>query len=274
MAHSFLKYLGGKTQLLDELLPRVPRVFRHYHEVCVGGGALFFALAAEGRIPSVARLSDASSRLIRTYHVVQDNVEALIARLSTMPFEKDFYYATRALDMDAPGVTDLDVASWFIYLNKTAYNGMYRVNKSGGFNVPMGRYDKPTICDAENLRACASVLQSIQTEIYCMRFQESFEYVRSGDFVFIDPPYLPLSKTSDFTSYTPEKFKLADHGQLRDGILALKKRGAYVLHTNSSAPEIRELYSGPEFHVEEVTARRSVNSKADKRGAVVELVIT
>jgi DNA adenine methylase len=262
-ARPFLKWAGGKRQLLEDILPHVPPGMKRYHEPFLGGGALFFKLK-----PRQAILSDSNERLIRTYRGVRDAVEDVIALLNTYRNEKSFYLELRKKEVD--GGTDAEVAAWMIFLNKTGFNGLYRVNSKNKFNVPFGDNAGTTFCDAENLRACAAALAGAQLE------HEDFAGVgkraRRGDFVYFDPPYVPLSLTSYFTAYTKERFGPADQKRLRDVALALKERGVRVLLSNSSAQMVRDLYRD-EFELISVSASRMVNSKADGRGRIAELLI-
>jgi len=262
-ARPFIKWVGGKRQLLDRLLHYVPERFGTYHEPFVGGGALFFRLE-----PRPAILADSNERLIRTYRGLRNEPEKVIELLRGYPHEKSFFLELRSSDIDA-AKTDAEVAAWFIYLNKTAYNGLYRVNRRNLFNVPFGDQKKPNICDAENIRACSRALQG--AELVTGDFESVLERAKSGDFVYFDPPYVPLSVTSDFTSYTRDGFDMSDQVRLRDVALELKKRGVYVLLSNSSAPAVRELYA--DFEQIEVDARRAINCKVEGRGAVTELLI-
>jgi DNA adenine methylase len=263
-ARPFLKWAGGKRQLLGELERYLPARFGTYHEPFIGGGALYFHLQ-----PARAVLSDNNERLVRAYRGVRDGVERVIRLLGQYPHDKDFFLSFREHDIDRD--SDAEVAAWLVYLNKTGFNGLYRVNSQNRFNVPFGRYTNPNICDEENLRACSLALQEAD-----LPFAEDFASVlhraRRGDLVYFDPPYLPLSVTSSFTSYTSEGFGLADHVRLRDVALDLKKRGVHVIVSNSSAPAVVELYEKG-FAIERVAANRAVNSKADGRGAVTELII-
>lgn len=277
-ARPFVKMAGGKTKLLPEILKRVPVSFRHYHEPFVGGGACFWELARLGRLDGqvVACLSDNNPLLVDAYQTLQENAAGVIARLEEMPYDKEFFLATRARDPHA--MSPLERTAWLIYLNKTAFNGLWRVNKSGVFNVPFGKPSKegsvPLICDAANLYACGTELRRVRVELRHGDFAETLEHVRKDDFVYVDPPYIPISKTSDFTSYTADRFTLDDHERLRDCLLTLKARGAHVLHSNSSAPEVLELYERPEFKVEKVMAARSVSADGAKRGAVAEVLVS
>ena len=260
----FLKWAGGKRQLLNELMQAAPRDASTYFEPFVGGGALFFKLQ-----PKRAVLADVNERLIRTYRGVRNNVEEVIRQLKGFKYTSDFYYSFREKDIDAG--TDADVAAWLIYLNKTGFNGLYRVNRDNRFNVPLGRYVNPTICDEDTLRACSAALT--KAELLVDDFAIVVKEAGRGDFVYFDPPYVPLSATSSFTSYTSRGFGDEEQKRLRDTARKLKKRGVRVLLSNSSAPSVRALYAVG-FDIAEVSATRLVNSKASARGAIVELLIS
>ena len=260
----FLKWVGGKRQLMPELKRYIPETFSRYFEPFVGGGALFFELR-----PRKAVLADVNERLIRTYRGVRDSVDEVIRLLNEYPHESAFFYRLRQADVDAG--TDAEVAAWFIYLNRTGFNGLYRVNQSNGFNVPFGRYENPTICDAPNLRACSRALAN--ADLLVTDFAKATTKAKAGDFVYFDPPYVPLSTTSSFTSYTSGGFGAAEHERLRDVARDLKKRDVSVLLSNSSAPFVRSLYRRG-FRAREVSATRLINSKASGRGAITELLIT
>ena len=262
-AKPFLKWVGGKRQLLPVIALLVPPKFGTYYEPFLGGGALFFALR-----PKRAWLTDANERLVRAYRGVRDGHESVARALRLYPHSLDFFQGMRELKID--NMEDGDVAAWLIYLNKTCFNGLYRVNKANRFNVPFGRYTNPKICDAENLLACSAALSNAHLE--CGDFEAVVNGAKRGDFVYFDPPYVPISVTSDFTSYTKGGFDVADQIRLRDVARGLKKRGVHVLLSNSSAPIVRELY-GKGFEIIEVSATRRVNSKASARGAVTELLI-
>ncbi len=261
----FLKWAGGKRQLLPELERHVPSPPPgRYFEPFAGGAALFFHVQAKRAV-----LSDVNERLIRTYKGVRDRVDEVIRILRGYRHDKEFFYALRAQDVDSR--SDAEVAAWFIYLNRTGFNGLYRVNRANRFNVPFGRYKNPTICDEPGLRACSAALAG--AELVVTDFEAATASVGRGDFVYFDPPYVPLSVTSSFTSYTSEGFGLKDQVRLRDVALTLKQRGARVLLSNSSAPLVRDLYADG-FVAREAFATRFVNSKATGRGAVVELIIS
>lgn len=268
-ARPFTKWAGGKTSILPQLLARVPKTYGTYFEPFVGGGALYFALRALGGEPHPAALSDMNERLVTTYRAIRDDVGEVIRLLVKLKNTEKTFYRVRAWEVDtlAPPM----VAAWFIYLNKTCFNGLYRVNKSDGFNVPFANYAKPLICDADNLRAVSDALET-QTTIHHLGFDAAVSSAVEGDFVYFDPPYLPVSDTSNFTAYASGGFGWAKHVELRDVALALKKRGVKVMISNCGAPRIRELYAKG-FKVEDVEAPRSINSVASKRGKLVDVII-
>lgn len=258
----FLKWAGGKRQLLPELLARVPKQFGTYYEPFLGGGALYFELQ-----PQQALLSDTNRRLIRTYIAVRDYVSDLIRVLKNYPYDKDFYLKFRQLAPDTSD--DYILAAWFIYLNRTGYNGLYRVNLRNQFNVPFGRYTNPCICDEDLLRTCSETLSRANFGV--CDFSEVTFHAKAGDFVYFDPPYFPVNDTAKFVSYTSEGFGKQDHLRLRDVALLLKRRGVHILISQSSAPFIRDIYK--DFSVQEAKARRNINSKGGQRGEVIELLI-
>lgn len=271
-ARPFAKWVGGKTRLLPELHARLPYRFNAYHEPFVGGGALYWSLATASIKNGPSRryhLSDMNPYLVPTYRAIKSDVEGLIKLLSVMPYEKGFFLTQRARDLH--GLSDVEIGAWFIYLNRTCFNGLFRVNKSGKFNVPFGRYTNPTICDADLLRACSTVMTRTGTFVEQVGFEAVMTRAEPGDLVYFDPPYLPLSETSDFTAYTNTGFNFDDQVRLRDVALRLKQKGVYVMLSNSDAPRIRELYS--EFQIDSVMAARAINSKADGRGKISELII-
>lgn len=267
-AKPFVKWVGGKRQLLPSIAEIVtPRLKAGatYHEPFIGGGAVFFRLQ-----PKRAVLTDSNERLIRTYRGIKKDVDGVIRRLRSYPHDKDFYLKTRARDIDT--ADDVEIAAWFIYLNRTGYNGLYRVNSRNGFNVPFGDYKNPTICDADNLRACSRALKGARISIQKRDFEGVLSRAERGDFVYFDPPYIPLTATSRFTDYTSEGFSDAEQVRLRDVALELKKRGVSVLLSNSSAPRVYDLY-GDRFEIQEALARRSVNCNPNGRGRIPELLI-
>lgn len=268
----FLKWAGSKQQLLPELYKSMSafKAQGHYYEPFVGSGALFFDMRATGWT-GAATLSDANERLVRTYAGVRDDVHRVIAGLRERAYTRECFASERAFAVDA--AEDWRVAVWFIYLNRTCFNGLYRVNKRGGFNVPFGRYTNPTICDAEGLHVASRALE--RTKILSEDFEAAVRGAKSGDLVYFDPPYVPVSATADFTSYTSGGFSDADHVRLRNCALELKKRGAHVILSNADCDAVRQMYKPAYgFDLRRVDARRSINSKGSARGAVGELIIT
>ena len=259
----FLKWVGGKRQLLGELLSHTPRRFGCYHEPFIGGGALFFALA-----PKKAFLSDHNERLIRTYRGVRDSVDDVISLLQQYPHERVFFEQMRSVDIDRG--SDAEVAAWMLYLNRTAYNGLYRVNRDNRFNVPFGDYKHPTICDEVRLRQCSMALQQVSVEHE--DYASVLKRAKKGDFVYFDPPYVPLSKTASFTSYTRNRFTDDDQTRLRDTAVELKKYGVHVVLSNSNTEQVKNLYA-KHFKLIEVKATRAINSKSSARGKISELLI-
>lgn len=265
-ARPFLKWVGGKRQLLPELQARLPKKFGRYFEPMIGGGALFFSLQ-----PDKAIISDINEELVNTYQVIQSDVEALIKDLKQHKHEEDYFYDLRDKDR-SPHYKRwgyVKRASRFIYLNKTCFNGLYRVNSKGQFNSPFGDYKNPTIVDEENLLICSEALRNVT--IKQAPFTSVLNSAKKGDFVYFDPPYVPLSTTSNFTSYSKDGFAADLQTELRDICQALHEKGVLFMLSNSSAPLVHELYR--EFAIEEVDARRQVNSVASKRGPVKEVIV-
>lgn len=267
----FLKWAGGKGQLLSELVARVDAAgpFRVYHEPFVGGGALFFELCRTGRIGERAVLSDTNPNLVDAWLGVQQVVDEVIAELRTHAeaHGPDWYYRVRR---ERPAGLAARAAR-IIYLNKTCYNGLYRENSRGGFNVPMGRYESPAILDEENLRACAAALQV--AEIRVSGFEDSLGRAEAGDLVYLDPPYAPVSATASFTAYAAGGFGEAEQRRLADLFRDLEGRGVRALLSNSDTPLTRALYGDFGERCASVVARRAVNSRADRRGAVGEILV-
>lgn len=263
----FLKWAGGKRQIIDEIIGRVPRDFRTYYEPFVGGGAVFFELASEEPRRFVkARLNDKNHELIDVYRALRDDLPKVIEVLSRYKHSERSYYRARS----SKPRTLPERAARTIYLNRTCFNGLYRVNGKGQFNVPFGRYKNPTICDHVCLTLAAVALQGV--ELTSIDFESACSNVQSTDFVYFDPPYLPTSKTSDFTAYNAGGFGLDDHKKLATYFHILKRSvGAEVLLSNSDRPEIRELYRGDE--IDEVLAARAINSRGSGRGKITELLI-
>lgn len=273
-AKPFLKWVGGKRQLLVEIEKRLPESYSgRYFEPFLGGGAVFFHLTNSSKLaPKKAFLADTNQRLIRAYAGVRnaaDDVLGLLKGYEKKNSEK-FFYSMRKIDIDARD-HDSEVAAWLIYLNRTGYNGLYRVNSKNEFNVPFGRYAKPLIYDPETLKRCSGALAIADVRV--ADFEIATAGAREGDFVYFDPPYVPLSATSSFASYTKTGFGLGDQERLRDLALSLKGKGVHVLLSNSSTKDVRKLYRSKHFRIKEVQATRLVNSKASRRGAITEVLI-
>ncbi len=266
----FLKWAGGKGSLLPELraeIDRLPNKFQNYFEPFIGGGALFFEL-----LPRHASLSDINVELINAYRIVQDRVGELIVDLGRHENTEEYFYRMRDLDRDSGlgRLSDVERASRFIYLNKTCFNGLHRVNSRGEFNVPFGSYKNPPIVDHNNLQACSEALRGVT--LTCDSFDRMESVAQTGDFVYFDPPFAPLSKTASFTSYSKAGFNSDMQQNLRDLCVRLTERGVYVLVSNSHTPLILELYRG--FNIRTVHAPRAINSRGDRRGKVEEVIIS
>lgn len=264
-AKPFVKWAGGKGKLLDELTKNLPE-FKSYHEPFVGAGALFFRLVSMGKIKR-AWVNDSTEELTNAYEVIKDDVTGLINELQSGKYQndKEIFYKIRAEEPEE----DVKRAARFIYLNKTAFNGLYRVNSKGKFNVPFGKYKNPKICDEENLRLVSKALK--KATLLNGDFKIVLKHARKNSFVYFDPPYLPLSETSSFTSYTPNNFTKDDQDRLYEVFKKLDSRGCYVMLSNSYHPYTEELYH--EFRPETVYAARAISCKADGRGKIKELLV-
>jgi DNA adenine methylase len=257
-----LKWAGGKGQLLERLFAKVPKSYDRYFEPFLGGGALFFALR-----PKRGVLSDVNREIIDCYTAVRDDVGGLVRALREHRYESKHYYAVR--DADPRTMPLAERAARTIFLNKTGFNGLYRVNRAGKFNVPFGRYAKPAICDEKNLRACSAALADV--ELIAGDFEKTAAHASPGDFVYFDPPYVPLSRTAAFTAYAAGGFDLDAQSRLAGLFSKLAARGVEVLLSNSDVPEIRALYAP--FAIETIHATRVINSKATRRGPITELLV-
>lgn len=262
------KMAGGKTKLLPELLARLPRTFRTYHEPFFGGGALFWAIA--GRCREGAILSDLSVPLARALAGVRDDVDGVVARLSRLRADQATYYRVRALGFDDPD--DAEVAARFVYLNKAGFNGLMRFNRNGEMNTPWGQSPKRSVLDEPNLRACSAVLREVGAAVHARGFEEAMADAREGDLAYCDPPYDKVDADS-FTAYQSGGFGRADQARLRDAARELKARGVRVVLSNADTPFVRGLYADG-FTLDVVYAPRAINSKGGGRGPVRELIIT
>lgn len=290
-----LKWAGGKRQLLPALRRYYPNRFSRYIEPFVGSGAVFLDLHNAGLLANKpAVLSDINADVIGCYRMVRDAVEEVIDCLIALEsghrdggqahfyeIRDNHFNAQRrtAMAEGEPAYTP-QLAAMLIYLNRTGYNGLFRVNSHGEFNVPAGRYASLRICDAENLRALSGALQHAGVTLDVKPFDDMLQQVRRGDFVYLDPPYAPVSRTAQFTSYTASRFGAEEQATLQQAVVRIARRGARVLLSNSVAPDIKRLYEdnadvrGAGLMATTVEARRAINSRATHRGAVLEYVIT
>ena len=292
-----LKWAGGKRQLLPALEPYYPQSFQRYLEPFVGSGAVFFHLATTGILDGrTVTLSDVNVDLIGCYRTVRDRTEDVIKALQNLEREhrrrgdacyydvrdQRFNPARAKLAAGGDGAADRyppALAAMLIFLNRTGFNGLFRLNRLGEFNVPAGRYTDPRICDPEHVRAVAAVLRRPGVAIERRGFEEALAASGAGDFVYCDPPYAPLSRTSSFASYTAAGFGALDQQRLLQAIVGACRRGANVVMSNSSAPEIESAYQTRaarqvKIAVHRVPARRAINSRGSSRGPVDELIIT
>ncbi len=261
-ARPIVKWAGGKTRLLPELTTRLPTQFRRYFEPFFGGGAFFFALR-----PNQAYLSDVNYELVLLYRCVRDHLPRLIKALKRHPYEKEHYYWVRSLNPET--LSDVERAARTLYLNRTCFNGLYRVNRRGQFNVPMGRYSNPVICDEAKLTNASQALR--QAEIKHAGFDATMQTPEEGDFVYFDPPYQPISKTANFTSYTSASFSEEDQARLAATFTDLANRGVHCMLSNSDTPLIQELYK--DFRIDIVMAPRLISRKASNRRPVREVIV-
>lgn len=267
----FVKWAGGKAQLAGTIIDLMPDKFQDYYEPFIGGGGVFFDLVTRGVDFLQAHLSDANYELINCYCVVRSSPDELLELLSKMPVDKETFLQVRAKDPSQ--MWELERAARTIYLNKTCFNGLYRVNKSGQFNAPWGNWKKPpTIADETNIQACSCALIAFcSRSISCVDFEQAVSTAGRGDVVYLDPPYVPLSRTSNFTGYCPGGFGEKDHVRLAGIFRQLVDRGALAILSNSDTEFTRNLYS--DFEVMSVKSRRSINSKGNSRGSVGEIIV-
>ncbi len=254
-AKPILKWAGGKTQMLGDLLPKVPNSYGRYIEPFFGGGAMFFALQPESAI-----IADSNPELINLYREVADHVENVIRFLKRYENTSEMFYAVRSQEWTT--LPKAEAAARMIFLNRTCFNGLYRVNKQGQFNVPYGKYKNPRICDEDGLRAASEALK--KADILCGDYLLVLEqYAQPGDFIFLDPPYLPVSEYADFKRYTKEQFYEEDHVELAKMIMTLHERGCYVILTNSNHPLVHELYAP--FNIDVFQTKRHISCNGSTR---------
>lgn len=267
----FTKWTGGKRQLLPVIRELMPKTYNRYFEPFVGGGALFFDLA-----PKDAVINDFNAELVNCYQQIKDNPQELIEILKVHQEynSKEYYLDLRSADRDEriDMMSEVQRAARILYMLRVNFNGLYRVNSKNQFNVPYGRYKNPKIVDEELISAISVYINNNQLEIKVGDFEKAIVDVRTGDFVYFDPPYIPLSETSAFTSYTHEGFSFADQVRLRDAFKRLSDTGAYVMLSNSSSALVEELYK--DFNIHYVEATRTNGAKSSSRGKISEIIVT
>ncbi|MDP3105120.1 MAG: DNA adenine methylase [Candidatus Methanoperedens sp.] len=265
---TFIKWAGGKTQLLNQFVDFFPKQFNKYFEPFLGSGAVFYYI--KNRYPDKEFcLSDNNQELINCYEIIKDDVEGLLNLLKEHRSKhcKEYYYFQRGID--TKNLSKMEAVARFIYLNKTCFNGLYRVNSKGKFNVPIGSYKNPSIFQEKDLREAQKLLQGVT--LNAMPFEEIINIAQQKDFVYFDPPYHPLSPTSSFTSYTRNSFSEKDQRRLADVYRELNKKGCQLMLSNSYSNFILELYS--DYRIEKVSAKRMINCNGNGRGAIAEAVI-
>ena len=267
----FTKWTGGKRQLLEELRSYMPETYGRYFEPFVGGGALFFDLA-----PEQAVINDFNEELINAYRQIKNNPAELINLLIKHKENnsKDYYLELRSADRDGriSRMTGVERAARILYMLRVDFNGLYRVNSKNQFNVPYGRYKNPKIVDVDLLYQISEYLNENDVEILQTDFAEAVKDAETGDFVYFDPPYIPLNETSSFTSYTHEGFSYEEQIRLRNTFKELTERGVYAMLSNSSSPLVEELYK--DFNIYFVEAQRTNGAKSSSRGKISEIIVT
>ncbi len=265
----FVKWAGGKRQLMESITPLLPKRISSYCEPFLGGGAVFFSIQ-----PKKAVVNDLNQDLMLVYETIRDDVDALISSLQTHENTADYYYMMRDMDRDKKAYSALsrvEKASRLLYLNKTCFNGLFRVNSSGEFNTPFGHYKNPNIVNEPVLRAVSQYFSASSITFCSEDFSQTLERVGKGSFVYLDPPYDPLSGTANFTGYNQGGFGRAEQIRLKEACDRLTKRGVKFMLSNSATDFIRELYQA--YDVTVVKAKRAINANARKRGAVEEVLI-
>lgn len=269
MVNPILKWAGGKRQLIPEILKLFPSDYRQrtYHEPFFGSGAVFFNIK-----PMNGTINDINSRLMNFYRSVRDYPERLIEQAYMYPYNKEKYYELRD-NFNHGDLSEIEEAALLLYFNKTGYNGLYRENSKGEFNVPFGKYKNPTIVPEKRIRKASSILKNI--EILNRDFTYILEKAVKGDLCYFDPPYQPVNDSSNFTSYYADGFELEKQEKLKQTCVQLHDRGVYFVLSNSYAKPVIEMYSSVNgFRLKPVEARRSINSNADDRGPVREVLVT
>jgi DNA adenine methylase len=267
----FLKWAGGKLQLIEQFENLFPHNFRNYYEPFIGSGAVFFYVKSKLK-PNKVILSDTNEELINCFCVVRDKPSELVELLLNhrKKHSKEYYYSVRS--MESSTLDSLDRAARLIYLNKTCFNGLYRVNSKGQFNVPFGDYENPSIFDRNTLFQASQLLQGVHLQV--MTFEKVLDFAGKDDFVYFDPPYIPLSKTSSFTRYSKSNFSMKEQKRPSEVFGILDSRGCFVMLSNSDHALTRELYRHYEKNTVIVRAKRMINSVGSRRGAINEVVVT
>lgn len=269
----FVKWAGGKRQLIPILNENLPKTFGTYYEPFLGGGALLFHILTE-RNAQKCNISDLNSDLVLTYTTIRNRVDELISSLKNHErnYQKDsktYYYSIRETNPKS----EIEKTSRLLFLNRTCFNGLYRVNSKGKFNVPLGRYANPNIVNEENLRSVSEILQSSKIAIKCRDFKSVLQDVKKDDLVYFDPPYQPVSETANFTSYTNKNFTYEDLNKLAELCMKLDSKGCKVLLSNSDSKEVAKIFSKESWKINRIKANRSINSNSKKRTGHFELLI-
>ncbi|KAF6246134.1 DNA methyltransferase [Nitrosopumilus sp. b3] len=269
----FVKWAGGKRQLIPILNENLPKSFGTYFEPFLGGGALLFHILTE-RKGQKCSISDLNSDLVLTYTTIRDRIDELILSLKNHEknYHKDsksYYYSVR----ESNPRSEIEKTSRLLFMNRTCFNGLYRVNSKGKFNVPLGRYTNPNIVNEENLRSVSSILQSSKVAIKCRDFESVLRDSKKGDLVYFDPPYQPVSDTANFTSYTNKSFTYEDLNRLADLCMKLDSKGCNVLLSNSDSKDVEDMFSSNSWKIKKIQANRSINSNSKKRTGHFELLI-
>lgn len=264
-----LKWVGGKTQLLKDITLHLPKEYNDYYEAFIGGGAVCFNLA-----PQNAHINDFNAELVNLYKVIKKSPKKLIASLKKHENTEEYFYNIRGLDRNKEAyakLSDVDRASRIVYLNKTCYNGLYRVNSNGEYNAPFGRYKNPLICDEVNIMELSKYFNEANVRITNLDFAKAVKDAKAGDFVYLDPPYDPVTQTAAFTSYNANGFNRTEQVRLKELCDDLTARGVKWMLSNSATDFILDLYK--DYRIVIVKANRCINSKGDSRGKVDEVLV-
>ena len=269
----FVKWAGGKRQLIPILNDNLPKTFGTYYEPFLGGGALLFHILTE-RSAQKCSISDLNSDLVLTYTTIRNRIDELISSLKShgKNYQKDskkYYYSVR----ESNPRSEIEKTSRLLFLNKTCFNGLYRVNSKGKFNVPLGSYANPNIVNEENLRSVSAILQSSKVAIKCRDFESVLRDAKKGDLVYFDPPYQPISETANFTSYTNKSFTYEDLQRLAELCMKLDSKGCQVMLSNSDSKDVAGMFPKKTWSIDRIRANRSINSNSKKRTGHFELLI-